>query len=126
MKNQFIILFLLLNSSLIFGQNNFDQTATLKAANAFLGMLTPAQKAVANLAFSDTSRQKWDNVPMSQVTRHGIQFKDLSDTQHLGVHSLLRTVLSAQGYQKMMFIIQFDQGIHDRLVSTDSDRRAHV
>ena len=120
MKNQFITFFFIFSCSLVFGQNSFDQTATLKAANAFLDMLTPAQKSVANLAFSDTSRRKWDNVPMGQVTRHGIQFRDLSDTQHLGVHSLLRTVLSAQGYQKMLFIIQFDQGIHDRLMKTDT------
>jgi Protein of unknown function (DUF3500) len=120
MKNQLFTLIFLLTSSPSFGQNNFDQTPTLKAANAFLGTLTTAQKTVANLKFDDTSRLKWDNVPMGQVTRHGVQFKDLSDTQHMAVHNLLRTVLSPQGYQKMMFIIQFDQGIHDRLMKTDS------
>lgn len=120
MKNKLITLALLLNYSLVFGQNNFDQTATLEAANAFLEMLTPAQRLVAHLPFNDTSRQKWDNVPMGQVTRHGVQFKDLSDAQHIGVHSLLRTVLSQQGYQKMLFIIQFDQAIHDRLMKTDT------
>jgi hypothetical protein len=120
MKNQVFTLFLFLNCSLVFGQTNFDQTATLKAANAFLELLTPDQKRVANLAFSDTSRQRWNNVPMGQVTRHGIQFKDLSDTQRIGIHSLLRTTLSPQGYQKMLLIIQYDQAIHDRLMKTDT------
>jgi Protein of unknown function (DUF3500) len=120
MKNQLFSLLFLFTFSHLFGQNNFDQSSTLRAANAFLGTLTTAQKALANLKFEDTSRLKWDNVPMGQVTRHGVQFKDLSDTQHIAVHSLLRTVLSPQGYQKMLFIIQFDQGIHDRLMKTDT------
>ncbi len=120
MKNHLFALVLILNSIAVFGQMTFDQTASLEAANAFLATLNPTQKAIANLPFSDTSRAKWDNVPMGQVQRHGIQIKDLSDAQRIGIHRLLRTVLSAQGYLKMAFVIQFDQGIHDRLMKTDS------
>jgi hypothetical protein len=120
MKNQLLTLVLILHTIAVFGQNNFDQSASLNAANAILASLTSAQKLVANLSFSDTSRRKWDNVPFGSVERHGIQFKDLSDAQRIGIHSLLRTVLSPQGYQKMLFIIQGDQGIHDRLMKTDS------
>jgi Protein of unknown function (DUF3500) len=120
MKKQLFSFILILNYFTIFGQTNFDQTASLKAANAFLETLNPAQKSIANLPLSDTSRRKWDNVPFGSVRRFGIQIKDLSDTQRIGIHSLLRTVLSPQGYQKMMFIIQGDQAIHDKLAKTDS------
>ncbi len=63
----------------LFGQSTFDQAPSLKAATAFLATLTPAQKTVANLAFSDSSRTKWSNLPLEQVYRQGIQFKDLAD-----------------------------------------------
>lgn len=104
----------------VFGQTSFDQTASVNMANSFLSTLSPAQKAVANLTFNDTSRVKWSNLPLEQVYRQGIQFKDLSDTQRVIIHRLLRTVLSQQGYQKFLFIIQYDQGILERLTKANS------
>jgi Protein of unknown function (DUF3500) len=103
-----------------FGQTNFDQNASIQAANAVLKTLNPTQKAVANLSFQDTSRLKWSNLPTEQVYRQGIQFKDLADSQRMAIHSLLRLVLSQQGYQKFMFIMQYDEGIHERLTKSNS------
>lgn len=102
------------------GQTTFDQTATLKAAQDFMATLNPVQKTVANLALADSSRFKWSNLPLEQVSRMGIQFKDLADSQRVIIHSLLRTVLSQQGYQKVAFIIQYDQGILERLSKINS------
>ncbi len=120
MKNQLITFLLIFASISAFGQNNFDQTPSFKAANAFLNALTTPQKAVANLPFDDTSRVKWDNVPMEAANRKGIQIKNLSDSQHVLVHNLLRTVLSPQGYQKIMLLIQADEGIHERMIKANN------
>lgn len=102
------------------GQTEFDQSASKKAAIAFLHTLSPAQKAQANLPFADTSRLHWDNLPMELVTRKGVQMKELADSQRVAVHALLRTVLSQQGYQKILFIIQYDESTHERLLAANN------
>jgi Protein of unknown function (DUF3500) len=116
MKKIIVTFFLILNSiQSIFCQIHFDQNASLNAANAFLKTVNSAQKPLINLPFEDTSRMKWSNLPYEQVVRKGIQMKDLADSQRIIIHNLLRTVLSAQGYQKFLFIIQYDEAIHERL-----------
>jgi Protein of unknown function (DUF3500) len=116
MKKKVFIFFLILNSvQNLFCQVKFDPNVSLKVANAFLKAVNPAQKTLVNLPFEDTSRTKWSNLPFEQVVRKGIQLKDLTDSQRIIIHNLLRTVLSAQGYQKMLFIIQYDEATHERL-----------
>lgn len=116
MKSIFILC-----TSLIFaivglrGQSSFNQSPSFQAVQAFLASLSPAQKAIACLPFSDSSRLKWSNLPQEQVYRKGISFKELADSQRVLIHRLLRTVLSQQGYQKFLFIIQYDQAILERL-----------
>jgi hypothetical protein len=120
MKNQVLSLLFILHTLALFGQASFDQNASVNAANAVLKTLNPAQKAIANLSFQDTSRVKWSNLPLEQAYRQGIQFKDLVDSQRMAIHSLLRTVLSQQGYQKFLFIIQYDEATHERLGKANS------
>ncbi len=120
MKIHFLSIFLIFNALTLFSQSNFDQNASIKAANAVLESLTPAQKTVAQRAFDDTLRLIWTNLPEGQATHHGVHFKDMTDTQRMGVHNLLRTVLSQQGYQKFMFIMQYDEDTHVRLAKAKS------
>jgi hypothetical protein len=121
MKKKVFIFFVILSSiQSLFGQIHFDQNASLKAANDFLKTANAAQKTLANLPFEDTSRMKWSNLPFEQVVRKGIQLKDLTDSQRILIHNLLRTVLSAQGYQKLLFIIQYDEATHQRLTQAVS------
>ncbi|NJN32872.1 MAG: DUF3500 domain-containing protein [Saprospiraceae bacterium] len=72
-------------------------------------------KNEAQLSFDDPDRLEWSNLPLEQITRKGLIISNLNDTQRLAVHALLRTVLSPQGYQKALFIIQYDEGIRQRL-----------
>jgi hypothetical protein len=120
MKRLLPFLLLILIPPSVFGQLAFDSTPSLNAANAVLKTLNSSQKTVANLPFQDTSRVKWSNLPFESTERKGIQLKDLTDTQRLAIHSLLRTVLSQQGYQKFLFIIQYDEGTHERLTKAKS------
>ena len=115
MKIRIISILLIFNALTVFSQSTFDQMASVKAANAILEILTQAQKTMAQRSFDDTLRLMWTNLPEGQATHHGVSFKDMTDVQRRTVHSLLRTVLSQQGYQKFMFIIQYDEDTHVRL-----------
>ena len=107
--------FLLLGYTLTFSQTAFNQTATIDAANKILTALNTNQKAKINLAFNDKDRQEWSNLPMEEASRLGISMDSLSDAHRLLVHTLLQTVLSQQGYQKMLFTMQYDDAIKERL-----------
>jgi hypothetical protein len=121
MKKRLALLILIAQSAiLLFAQPPFDQTTSVQAAHVFLKTLSPAQKTVANLPFQDTSRVKWSNLPFESTNRKGIQMKDLTDSQRIALHNLLRVVLSQQGYQKFLFIIQYDEATHERLTTSKS------
>lgn len=112
-KSLFFVL--LFGYSVAFSQTAFNQTATVEAANKLLASLNEPLKAKMNLSFADKDRKEWSNLPLEQVERLGVRMDDLSDAQRLLVHELLRTVLSQQGYQKTMFIMQYDDGIKERM-----------
>jgi hypothetical protein len=115
MKNLFFLSLFVFYALCAVGQADFDANTSVKAANDFLKTLDITQKKVANLPWEDSSRVQWSNLPFESVMRRGIQLKDLTDAQRIAIHQLLRTVLSQQGYQKMMFIIQYDEGTRERL-----------
>lgn len=120
MEKRLFLCLLIFNTFILFGQSNFDQSASVQTATALLKTLSFAQKTITNLSFQDTSRVKWSNLPLEQVYRQGIQMKDLVDSQRIVLHSLLRTVLSQQGYQKFLFIMQYDEATHERLTKAKS------
>jgi hypothetical protein len=127
MKSMRVLMLLLVSSSFLLGQNNFDQTpsrlvvtSSVKTVKSIINSLSAQQKMMAQLTIADSSRTKWSNLPMESTTRKGIQFKDLTDSQKMLIHSLLRLVLSQQGYQKALFIIQYDQAILERLSKNNS------
>ncbi len=65
-------------------------------ANGFLATLTTAERAAANLDFSDsTSRTEWSNLP--GVTRAGVKMGDLSAASQAAALQLMTTVLSTAG-----------------------------
>ena len=119
MKKQLTFL-LLFGFAVAFSQTAFNQTATSDAANKVLAALNPELKAQMNLAFADKDRQEWSNLPFESVLRKGVRMDSLSDAQRLLVHELLRTVLSQQGYQKMAYIMQYDDGIKERMTKAKS------
>jgi hypothetical protein len=110
----FFVLFIIQNT-LIFAQKNFDTASSVDVAKAILATLSPEQRLTTNLSFQDTSRTKWSNLPKESVSRKGIQMNELADSQRIAIHLLLRNVLSEQGYQKFLFIIQYDEATHERL-----------
>ncbi len=120
MKNKLLLPIFLFCFYICTAQTDTKLNPTLAAIDNFLASLSPEQTKVAHLSFSDSSRLKWSNLPMEETTRQGIQFKDLSDSQKIKVHVILRTVLSQQGYQKIMFIMQYDEELHQRMATANN------
>ncbi len=116
MKYLFLIL-LSFTSILSSAQSKFDRKPTIDAALDLLNSFTSDQQKVGHFPFTDTLRTSWSNFPLEQFNRKGLWLKDLTDDQKLKIHVLLRTVLSAEGYQKAILIMQYDQGINDRLTA---------
>lgn len=70
----------------------------LKAAEAFLGSLTPEQKAKAVFPFDHAERENWIFVPHA---REGLPLKVMSTDQRELVSALLRSALSAGGVNRV-------------------------
>lgn len=75
---------------------------------AFLNTLTPAQKAVAQLAYNDPKRATWHNGPPSMVPRPGVKLGDLTPEQRAAAMEMLKSLTSAYGYEKVIGIMTAD------------------
>ena len=82
--------------------------AMAKAATQFLGSLTPEQKAKAAFAFDSDDRLRWHFIPNEMFQRKGLMIKDMNEAQRRLAHDLLRSGLSARGYNKITAIIELE------------------
>ena len=80
------------------------------AAEGFLATLDDAQREQATFAFDDDAqRTNWSNFPTGIFERSGVRTNDLNDEQRQAANELLATVLSEEGYQKVMGIVYADE-----------------
>ncbi len=110
MKN-LLIAIVFLGSTLISIHANAQityQTEIKKAAISFVNTLDNLHKHLAVLSFSDTSRRKWNNLPVGLRARVGLSVGNMTDEQRMLFHRLLSTSLSSQGYLKASSIMQLD------------------
>jgi hypothetical protein len=96
-------------------------TRAVTAANALLATLTPAQRSTVLLELRADLRARWSNLPTGTVMqvdrersktplpRNGVRFGDLNAAQQDAVHALLRATLSAEGFQKVIDIVNSDE-----------------
>jgi hypothetical protein len=82
--------------------------AMAKAATQFLGSLTPEQKAKGTWPFDHEERLRWHFIPTGMFDRKGLMIKEMNETQRRLAHDLLRTGLSARGYNKVTAIIELE------------------
>ena len=82
--------------------------AMAKSASQFLDSLSPEQRAKAALAFSSDDRLRWHFIPNETFPRKGLMLKEMNEAQRRHAHDLLRTGLSAQGYNKVTAIIELE------------------
>ncbi len=94
------------------------------AADAFLTTLTPAQRAKANLDLNEKTRTVWSNLPtgiamqVGATERNGLKLGDMTPAQEKAGLALVAAVLSRDGYQKAMQVVDADQLLEERSAPT--------
>jgi hypothetical protein len=84
------------------------------AARAFLNSLDANQLGTAWYPdLGDQARTKWSNFPAGASPRAGIALGDLSESQRVLMHDLLRASTSSQGYHKLAGAIRADDVLGD-------------
>jgi hypothetical protein len=92
----------------------------LDAANAFLATLDAAQRAKVNLPFTTSTRVVWSNLPSGTTMqsgateRNGLKLGAMTPAQEKAALALVATVLSADGFRKVMQIVDADQVLEER------------
>lgn len=82
------------------------ESAIAEAAQRFLGTLRPDQRQAATFPFQSEERLNWHFIPKE---RKGLPLKQMDATQSAAALELLRTSLSAQGYEKTATIRELEK-----------------
>jgi hypothetical protein len=93
-----------------------DKTPTpraVEAANAFLDALDAKQREKALYEFGSAKKPNWSNLPVTFVPRNGVKVGDLTKEQRDKAMAVLAAVLSKDGYQKVIDIMDGDQKLVD-------------
>jgi hypothetical protein len=88
-----------------------------QAAQRFLGTLSANDRSRASFAFSSTERTRWHWTTPAAVPRNGLALRDMGDASRAAALALLRSSLSATGYEQAVKIIalQLELGQDDGL-----------
>src|SRR3954465_4162289 len=84
--------------------NNEIKQAAITLYNSFDTM----QNFSGRLNFNDTSRLKWNNLPVGLRSRVGTSIGHMTDDQRKLLHRILSASLSSQGYLKATSIMHLD------------------
>jgi hypothetical protein len=80
------------------------------AANVFLQMLTPAQRAAGSFPFDAPEKHSgWSNLPSGIFMRKGLRLGDLTAPQRTAALAVVQAALSKEGYQKVTEIMNGDE-----------------
>ena len=89
-------------------------TEKLKSTTVdFIRTLDSTQKETALIAFTDSARTQWTNLPLGLAPREGVRYGDLSEQSKIAFHQILSAVFSSQGYLKTFAIMQVDDILHE-------------
>ncbi|HZZ80065.1 MAG TPA: DUF3500 domain-containing protein [Gemmataceae bacterium] len=97
-----------------------DKTTTNAAdkANAFLGTLDAKQRDKSLLPFDSAKKPSWSNLPVTFVPRNGLALGELTKPQRTAALEAVAAVLSKEGYQKIIDIMNAD----DQLVKDKTNK----
>jgi hypothetical protein len=87
-------------------------------ANAFLETLDAKQRDKALLAYDSAKKPSWSNLPVTMVPRNGLALGELTKPQRAAALEVLAAVLSKEGYQKAIDIMNAD----DQLVKDKGNK----
>jgi hypothetical protein len=88
--------------------------------NAFLETLDAQQRGKVLYDFDSAKKPSWSNLPVTMVPRNGLRLGELTRAQRAAALDALAAVLSKEGYQKVIDIMNAD----DQLVR-GNDNRMH-
>ena len=98
---------LLLFASAAYSQSTYNNDVK-QAAITLYNSFSTMQKRASGLNFEDTSRLKWNNLPVGLRARVGTSIGNMSDDQRKLLHRVLSVSLSSQGYLKATSIMHLD------------------
>jgi hypothetical protein len=82
----------------------------VRNANAFLSTLSDAQRQRVLFKYDDDAqRARWSNFPIAMVKRAGLSMGELNDAQRTAALTLMSSVLSKRGFEKVEEIREGDQ-----------------
>jgi hypothetical protein len=87
-------------------------------ANAFLETLDAKQRDKALLPYDSAKKSSWSNLPVTMVARNGLPLGELTREQRAAALAAVAAVLSKEGYQKVIDIINAD----DQLVKDKQNK----
>jgi hypothetical protein len=85
----------------------------VQKANAFLQTLDAQQRDRALLEYDSPKKSSWSNLPVTMVPRNGVRLGELTKAQRAAALAAVASLLSKQGYQKVIDIMNGD----DQLVT---------
>ena len=91
------------------GAQGATTARAVAAANAFLATLTEAERAKASFPFESPQKTNWSNLPSGIYQRHSLKLGDLTPAKRDAAMALLAVVLSREGYQKAVDIMNGDE-----------------
>ncbi len=72
-------------------------TATVCYADAWLATLTTTEQATADISFTETAAENWNNLPINPSQRNGIDFADMTTAQQTAGLAFVHSALSTEG-----------------------------
>jgi hypothetical protein len=87
---------------------------TVAAANAFLATLDAGQRVKALFPFDSPQKKNWSNLPSGIFQRNSLRVGDMTAAQREATFALLSTVLSRDGYKKVVDIMNGDEVLKNR------------
>ena len=99
------------------GDDKTTANAVAKAG-AFLDTLDAGQRGKALLDYDSAKKPSWSNLPVTIVPRNGLALGDLTKLQRAAALEALAAVLSKEGYQKAIDIMNAD----DQLIKGNDNK----
>jgi hypothetical protein len=81
------------------------------AANAWLATLDEAQRAKALFPFDTPQKKNWSNLPSGIFVRNSLSLANMTPPQRTAAMALMSTVLSRDGYEKAVNIMESDEAL---------------
>ncbi|MBC2606670.1 DUF3500 domain-containing protein [Pelagicoccus albus] len=102
-------------------------TDIMDAVEAFLNLLSSSEQSTLLFDWDDdTQKTRWSNFPIGIVPRDGLRTGDMSDAQLQAMWNLLSVVLSEEGYEKTLNIVNGDNELSSGSNSQYGDHQYYI